>query len=1225
MNPYAGAGKAALIAVATLSLALPASATAVTANFDDLPPGTVVSNQYANLGGPGQGVTFGPLPGAGGTGFKPRVEAPPAGEPESAPHIGDISLCDLGGPQECGEFYPPGTTGTFQSGRSAVSVRVGLEGPLTNTCAGDQTLCSTVTLQAYNASGNPIGAPDTKTVMRGAGYHTLLSVSSPASDIRGFKIRAADSNDANEQVGIDDLTFDVPMAPPPPDFTLTPASTFLVMAQGSTITDRIDIGRSGGSSGNVQFSLSGPLPDGVSASFDPNPAGGNATDLRITSNPDSGITGFNPIELNVTGTPASGATGPEPRSFPIQLQVREAFSLSVPQAPVDLAPCVVKVPVTVTRDFGFAGPVSLSVDGLANGIGASFEPAQLTFGSGGAQTSQLVVTGPSTGLAVPPTTLTVRAGAPGYADRTSTVIVGGTCPAQYDPRITSLEITQGTQSEVLPQRFTEFPASPIPYADIPGRANLRRDKPTVVRVYANLLFGPIEGVPNVPVVLYGAFRDRIGNLKAHAGSPLSPVSGVRRLFTGPLNPPASEVGSEIDVYTFVLPPEWTHTDLRISAAVQPSLGGGTRAVKPCETEACKVDDQMGISGIPFVGARSITANPLELTVNGVPQPDPSQVFRWARIMSPLDLRVLPYAARIDVTDIKQQKDACEAAGDDTRDKQCRKDANDAQGDRVNDWTCDHSVSERQWNIGVSTEIGAGKQSDHWCFSTLGTEHDAVVERRRPMSSVAHELGHLFGRVHADRDCGGDDNGQEGEDWPPDNRGFLQSVGLATEQGTGINGGPFAVMAPASKQWHDYMSYCGINRRLTDSETPVREGDHWISVRNWNRILGAFDFAKPLAPPLRAAQAPPIPSIEVSAVADEAGQVSIQSVNPRSAAPQPPSESPYRLVGLDAAGQPVAEVRMHEARDHVDGEPAATSLNGVLPAEGVASVAIVRDGVTLASRSRSANPPAVSIPRTPSFGRAASIRWQASDADGDPLLATVDYSADGGRTFRQVFAGPSSGTARVPTRLLSRSSNARVRVTVNDGFLATSATSGRFRSAGAPPSVAILTPESGLRQPNDAPLFLFGQAFDDRPVALTGRRLRWAIGRRTLGTGEQISPARLPAGRHRVDLIARDRSGRTARDSVIVNLTGARPLFLTLEAPASARRSTRTLRLRVASSFTATLTVSGAGGRAQRFSVNRKSRRLTLRIPRSSRRTLTLRLTLRAGKQTSTRVLTVRRS
>lgn len=1196
---------------------LPAAALAAdaTIDFESLAPGTTVTNQFADVGGSGEGVVFGPLPGAGGNGFRPIVKTVPAGQAHSGTRVGDIG-CNVG---NC-EFVNAGTTGTFQNPRKKVSVRVGVDGtPPAPSCGADPARCTDATLQAYNANGDPIGPSSTATAQGGGNYVTL-SVELASASIRGFKITTG-AGDGGEPVSIDDLTFDVPTTPAPPDFTLTPESTFLTMSQGQTLTVPIAIGRTGGSAGDVDFAASGALPAGVTASFQPDPASGNATNLVLSAAPNAELTpqgGFEPITFNVTGTPGPGA-GPEPRSFPVSLQVREAFrAVLVGSSTVDVSSCVAKVPIRIERDFGFPGPVSMSVDGLANGLQASFEPQQLTFPNGaGAQTTNLVVTAPETGQPIPPTTLTIRAGAPGFPDRVLTVTATGACPYQYDPRVTSLEITQGVQSEVLPQRYAEYPGSPIPYAEIPNTAQLRRSAPTVVRVYANLSFGPTEGVRNIPAVLYGSYKDSIGNRKPHAGSPISPIAGPSLLKTGPELPTQSEIGSETAVYTFVLPESWTKQTLSISAQILPSTSNPARAVRPCETAACLVNDAMGIVSIPFGAAPSVWVNPLDLQVNGAGNPSPDDVFKWLRMATPVKLYLNPYQATFDITDEFNDLQACLAAapaGDPGRDERvdCSNDANSAAAQYVKDWVCDKGNSDTNFVVGVNSGVARGLQSDSWCWSRLEVMESAVVERMRPLTSVGHEVGHLFGRPHADLLCGGDSDGQDGEAWPPDDMGFLQSVGLSTDVGTGVSGGPYKVMAPPT-QWFDYMSYC------------AGESNAWISVRNWNRIFEKYDYDRAARRADERAPAPRGPmsaSLRVSGFASGEG-ASITAVEPVDSPAQPPSDSAYRLLGLDAAGNTVAEARMVATAFHADGQPPGLSLDAVIPAAGVEAVAIAGDAGRLATRAASQNTPDVSVKGKPRFrGRKATLRWDADDADGDELAITVEYSGDGGRTYEEIWGGPNEGTAEVPARYLPRSPRARLRISANDGFRQGSDVSKSFSSPGEAPLVEILSPAPKFTQPNDAPLALRGAAFDDASNQLAGRDLRWFIGRRQIGTGEQISPIGLPAGRHRVTLEARDDAGRTARDSVAVRLSAAPPLFLELDAPGEVGRKARSLKLRVASSTAAKLEVNGAAGK-QTFAVGRKERALEVEIPRGSR-TLNLRLELKSGGKSSKRLLSIER-
>jgi hypothetical protein len=310
--------------------------------------------------------------------------------------------------------------------------------------------------------------------------------------------------------------------------------------------------------------------------------------------------------------------------------------------------------------------------------------------------------------------------------------------------------------------------------------------------------------------------------------------------------------------------------------------------------------------------------------------------------------------------------------------------------------------------------------------------------------------------------------------------------------------------------------------------------------------------------------------------------------------------------------------------HVDGELPPIPLVGSIPSAGVLKIAIVKDGSTLASRERSANAPAVALTGVPSFRKGrATLRWKATDADGDALQADVDYSADGGKSFHRIFVGPDKGAAAVPARYLSRSAKARVRVTVNDGFQATTATSKSFRSPGAAPDVSILSPASGLRQPDDAPLVLSGQAFDDTGKALAGKQLRWLAGGRLLGTGRSIGATGLKPGRRRISMVARDRFGRKGRRSVTVVITAARPVFLTLDTPRSAKRSARTIRLKVATSLPGRLVVRSARVGARRFKVGRRARTLTVRVARGTK-VLRLRLVLTSGGKSTTATVSIRR-
>jgi hypothetical protein len=250
------------------------------------------------------------------------------------------------------------------------------------------------------------------------------------------------------------------------------------------------------------------------------------------------------------------------------------------------------------------------------------------------------------------------------------------------------------------------------------------------------------------------------------------------------------------------------------------------------------------------------------------------------------------------------------------------------------------------------------------------------------------------------------------------------------------------------------------------------------------------------------------------------------------------------------------------------------------------------------------------------GDSTLVSWRAADADGDALRASIDYSADGGRTWRAVASDLGGRSVRLPARALSASRTARLRVRINDGFDTTIAVSGTFRARGAAPRVRIVT--RGQSMGADAVLLLEGSAFDDAGRPLTGRRLRWFAGRRLLGTGERLAAQGLPASTRAIRLVATDATGRSAQTQVRIRVTPVKPQFLVFEAPPSVDRRARRLGQRVAATVPAELRIAG-----RRFRLSRSARRITLPI-RAGRSTLQQRYSLIAGRRSATGALSIPR-
>lgn len=264
------------------------------------------------------------------------------------------------------------------------------------------------------------------------------------------------------------------------------------------------------------------------------------------------------------------------------------------------------------------------------------------------------------------------------------------------------------------------------------------------------------------------------------------------------------------------------------------------------------------------------------------------------------------------------------------------------------------------------------------------------------------------------------------------------------------------------------------------------------------------------------------------------------------------------------------------------------------APGAAAVTLVEGSTILHRMTRSRRPTVrLTAPRrgirVSGKGR-LSVRWRASDPDRDSLDATIDFSADNGRTWRTVYGGPSRGRASVPGHFLSASKRARVRVSISDGFSETSARSGPFTTQGVAPRVRIVTPQLGDPLSSGERTTLVGNALDDLDRPLAGRALTWFAGSKRLGTGARIR-ARLPLGTRSLRLVARDRTGRTGVARVRVRVEAPQLRIVSLTVPLKVGPKARSVRVRIRTSASAALT---AGGRRYRLRARRTT--LTIRLP-----------------------------
>ncbi|MBX9962901.1 MAG: FG-GAP-like repeat-containing protein [Burkholderiales bacterium] len=178
-------------------------------------------------------------------------------------------------------------------------------------------------------------------------------------------------------------------------------------------------------------------------------------------------------------------------------------------------------------------------------------------------------------------------------------------------------------------------------------------------------------------------------------------------------------------------------------------------------------------------------------------------------------------------------------------------------------------------------------------------------------------------------------------------------------------------------------------------------------------------------------------------------VSVQQVN-RAIVSSEEQDNRATVRVLDTAGAVLAEHRvwLRENTDTPADEDRTAIVDAVVPlVPGASGVELLVDGNVLGRISASKQAPTVSKPRLakPSSeiltrGVAAAeeqpltvLRWDAKDADGNPLTYRVELSRDEGRTWEVIALGIRENEYPITLRNLGKSKTVLVRVVASDGW------------------------------------------------------------------------------------------------------------------------------------------------------------------------------------------------
>jgi hypothetical protein len=427
-------------------------------------------------------------------------------------------------------------------------------------------------------------------------------------------------------------------------------------------------------------------------------------------------------------------------------------------------------------------------------------------------------------------------------------------------------------------------------------------------------------------------------------------------------------------------------------------------------------------------------------------------------------------------------------------------------------------------------------------------------------TLAHELGHRTGLSHVE--CAGNEELGGGIDedypWPAPNcslanvndEGFFgfdvwYEVLPGTDQPTVISNDPsvadpnkgFPLMGYQKEQYGDAYSWCIVLQMMgvdcDPATVPVLAS---IGAPRRARLAFAPLASADLAWPALQSAGPFLlvsGSVQLDPVEASLGFVLTLPEPPADLHQYPDSstlDTGFEVALLDAGGRTLASQPIDQTTINHDTVNTIPFLTGLPLEPGTARLAIRRGGETLAERVFSPNIPSVDL-LTPNGGEAFTspfeIRWQASDADGDALTYTLQYSPDGGESWQALAIGLTDDVYQVLSPYnLTGSEQAKIRVLASDGAnTAVDESDGVFSVPNTPPLPAIRAPGHLADFPAGARVPLSGSATDREDGVLSAEALTWESSLDGfLGTGDRLEPSDLSPGYHVLTLTAEDGQG-----------------------------------------------------------------------------------------------------
>jgi len=418
----------------------------------------------------------------------------------------------------------------------------------------------------------------------------------------------------------------------------------------------------------------------------------------------------------------------------------------------------------------------------------------------------------------------------------------------------------------------------------------------------------------------------------------------------------------------------------------------------------------------------------------------------------------------------------------------------------------------------------------------------------------HEFGHIFGKQHTvdplqpplpNGKLPGFCSEVAGAGSPPfpyietiggDRRPTLGPLGLGENVKVyGLDTIQVRVVQPEA--FFDLMSYCA-NPGI----------DLWPAKVTYEFLKNAVEtrFFAPSEPPSESPAGGPDVLLVQGLIDPDAGTASLLPfATTPSGPPSPtPDPGPYTLRVLRSGGG-IEDLAFapDEVAGHGGNPTAQPFLFEISSPSTVASIEVREGPAVLVTRAASANAPVVQL-TSPNGGEVldqptVAVTWTASDADLDPLVFVVQFSADDGSTWTTLETGWTSTSVEIDRTALAGTNLGRFRVQASDGLrTASDASDGSFIVEDNAPVAAIVEPANGQLFYDGQAVVLRAMTLDPEDGALSGAALQWTSSLSgALGSGSPLSipVVHLAVGIHLVTLSAEDSAGNVATAQVQIRV------------------------------------------------------------------------------------------